>query len=226
MSDDIIVGILGIAAAIVGTFTGFAISKISDSITATRERKRYQILLRLKLATITVMINTIISRVNLCDKITDQDSFTIIEDLLRENDIKEEISKLESLNEKVIKFNFDEKENEYLVKLMHLKFGVNHLLYSGTIHAKEPIPDEKPHLMKLLTGIYEDLDYLSSYHSQEFQKNRFCAFKDFLLNLIKKKSSTSGLKFLVGLTISLTYYFRNIDPQNWGSFRLSLLFPG
>ena len=166
MSDDIVVGILGITAAIIGTFSGFAISKISDSITAKRERKRYQILLRFKLTTITVMINTIISRVNLCDKITDQESFTVIEDVLLKNDIKEEISKLESLTEKAIKFNFDKKENECLAKLIHLKFGVNQLLYSGTIHAKEPIPDEKPYLLKLLTEISKDLDYLSDYHSQ------------------------------------------------------------
>lgn len=166
MSNDIIVGILGIAAAIVGTVSGFAISKMSDSITAKRERKRYQILLRFKLATITVMINNIISHINLCEKITNQENFTIIEEFLLRNDIKEEISKLEYLTEKSIKFNFDEKENEYLKNLIHLKFGINQLLYSGMIHAKEPIPDEKPYLLKLLNEISKDLDNLSNYFSQ------------------------------------------------------------
>jgi hypothetical protein len=162
MTDEIIVGLFALG----GTLFGFLLSKISDSITAERGRKRYQILLRFKLNTIKAMIKKIIDHVNRCDKITDQESFTIIEELLLRNDIKKEISKLESLTEKAIKFNFDEKEDEYLVKLIHLKFGINQLLYSGTIHAKEPIPDEKPDLMKLLTEIYNDVEYLSNYHSQ------------------------------------------------------------
>jgi hypothetical protein len=196
MSDYIIVGFFGIVAAIAGTFSGIAISKILDRNTAKRERRRYQILLRFKLALLTMMIDNIISKVNGCEKITNQESFTIIEEFLVNNDIKEEISNLESLTEKSIKFNFDEKEEEYLGKLIRLKFGVNQLLYSGTIHAKEPISDEKPYLLNLLTQISKDLGYLSDYHSQkfhqEFQKNRFCAFKDYFLNLNKKSPRNKG----------------------------------
>ena len=183
MSNDIIVGLFGVFSA----GFGFAISKISDSITAKRERKRYQILLRFKLATISLMIKNIINKVNLCDKITDQECFTIIEDFLLKNDIKEEISKLESLTKKSIKFNFDKKENDYLAKLIHLKFGINQLLYSGTIHAKEPIQDEKRDLVKLLTDISKDLDYLSDYHST-MGKSRF----DFIRKLYKKTPRSEG----------------------------------
>jgi hypothetical protein len=165
MGDDIIIGIFGVAAAIVGAFSGVAILKIWDSITATRERKRYRTLLRIKLTVITVMINNLTITVNRADKIQKED-FTIINEFLLRNGINEDISTLESLTEKSFKFNFDEKENEYLAKLIHLKFGVNQLLYSETLHAKEPIPDEKGQLLTLLTEISNDLRYILEYVSK------------------------------------------------------------
>lgn len=153
-------GFLGILGAIFGTILGFSLSKISDIITAKREKKRYQNLLQFKLNSIKEIVNNIKKQVDKADKVADQQSLEIIEEFLLKNDIKEEISKIESISEKIVKSNYDEKERVYFAILARLKFSINFLLNLRTIHINDP-KDEKPLLMELLTGISNDIDLLS-----------------------------------------------------------------
>jgi hypothetical protein len=153
-------GLLGVLSIIFGTILGFSLSKISDIITAKRQKQRYQNLLRFKSNSIKLLINNIKKHVNKTDRITNQQSLTIIEEFLLKNDIKEEISKLESISEKIVKSNYDEKERSYFDILARLKFNINFLLNISTIHTDDP-KDEKPLLLNLLNDISNDLDLLS-----------------------------------------------------------------
>lgn len=157
MSDD---GILGILGTILGAILGFTLSKISDIITAKRERRRYQNLLRFKFSSIKVKIDCITEHVNRVDKITDQKSLTAIQNFILGNDIKEEITKLESIADKFVISNYDENDSEYFNRLARLKGNLNFLINLSRIHNDDP-QDEKPLLIELLTSISQDIVYLS-----------------------------------------------------------------
>jgi hypothetical protein len=153
-------GFLGILGTIFGIILGFSLSKISDIITAKREKQSYQNLLRFKSNSIKALINNIKNHVDKSEMITDQQSLTIVEEFLLKNDIKEEISKLESIAEKIIKSNYEGNERLYFDILARLKFNINFLLNLSTIHTNDP-QDEKPLLMNLLKDVSNDLDLLS-----------------------------------------------------------------
>ena len=133
MVDDVIVGgIFGIVGTIVGAFVGFVLLKISDINTAKQEKKRYQNLLRFKSDSVKKKIDNIIKNVNKSEKIADLESLRIIEEFLLKNDIKEEISNLESITDKIVKSNYDEKEKVYFEILGRLKYSINYLLHLST----------------------------------------------------------------------------------------------
>jgi hypothetical protein len=160
MTDDLIVGYLGIIGTLLGAILGFAISKISDIITAKREKQRYQNLIGVKSNSINMLIKNIKKHVDNVVRITSQEDLVIIEEFLLKNDIKEEILKLESISEKIVKFSYCEKEKSYFEILTRLKFNINFLLNLRTIHSNEP-KDEKQLLLKVLTEISNDLELLS-----------------------------------------------------------------
>jgi hypothetical protein len=157
MSNDVIVGFFGVLCTIIG----FALSKISDIISAKLERQRNQKLLRFKLPIIKVKIDTLLRQVNQLERITDQESLIMIKEFVLENDIKEEISKLEPIADNIVTSNYNEKERDYFISLGRLKANLNYLLYLSRIHIDEPHRDEKPVLLQLLTAISKDIDYLS-----------------------------------------------------------------
>ncbi|WP_321507050.1 hypothetical protein [uncultured Methanoregula sp.] len=160
MTDDITIALLSILGTAIGVFLGFGLTKFNDIKTAKRERQRNQNLLRFKSNSIKEMIDTIIKQVNKSEKIADLESLIIIEDFLLNNDIKEEISKLESIMDKIVKSDYDDKDRLYLSIILRIKASINYLLYLKTIHIHEP-DDEKPSLIEILTTTSKDLDYLS-----------------------------------------------------------------
>jgi hypothetical protein len=159
MGDDAIVGILGILATILGTILGFALSIIWDFIKTKRERQRCQNLLRFKLYSIREKIDDVNDYVDLFDKITDQKDLTKIQKFLFDNGTKEEISKVESITDKIVNSNYNKKERLYFAALARLKKNLNFLLTLESIPTNDS-QDKKPLLNERLPQIYLDIDCL------------------------------------------------------------------
>jgi len=160
MGDDVFVGYLGIIGTIIGVIIGFGLSKISDLITAKRERQRNKNLLYFKLCSLKTKIATITECVNRLDKITDQKSITAMNNFLVGQNIREEISKLESVTDKIVNSNYNESDRVFFARVADLKFHFDFLLNLNRIHNDDP-QDEKPSIILSLKAISEDIDYLS-----------------------------------------------------------------
>jgi hypothetical protein len=159
MTDEIIVGYFTLGSTLLGTLLGFGLTKLSDKIAVKQERQRYQNLLRFKLYSLIEKIDAVNDYIDLFDKITDQKDLTKIQKFLFENGIKEEISNVESITDKIVNSNYNEKERLYFAALARLKNNLNFLLTLESIPTNDS-QDKKPLLNERLPQIYLDIDCL------------------------------------------------------------------
>jgi hypothetical protein len=107
-----------------------------------------------------VKIDTVTEHVNHFEKITDQQTLTDMYNFFVGQNIRKEISKLESLTENIVNSNYEENDRVYFGRLASLKSNLDFLLNLPRIHSDDP-RDEKPLIIELVTKISEDINYLS-----------------------------------------------------------------
>jgi len=146
MSDEIIIGIF----TLLGTILGFSLTKISDIITAKRERRRNQLNFSFKLAIVCGTMKTLKTEVNESKKITNQCDLEKIRTILMTLNLKDELSKLDVLFEKSVNPNL--KNPEIFAQFGGLNILANNLQILTEIKS-DNFQDLKPGLLSILSEI-------------------------------------------------------------------------